>query len=41
MWRAREYFTEAEALDKLEWHLLALARLKENLAANPDGLSVG
>jgi hypothetical protein len=40
-WRAREYFTEAEALDKLEWGQLALVRLKESLASNPDGLSVG
>jgi len=40
-WRAREYFTEAEALDKLEWGQLALVRLKESLASNPDGVSVG
>src|SRR5215212_11550903 len=41
MWRAREYFTEAEALDKLESNRVALARLKETFPAHSDGLSVG
>src|SRR3954454_3882989 len=41
MWRAREYFTSAEALDKLEWSRMALARLNETLAADSDGVSVG
>jgi hypothetical protein len=41
MWRAREYLTESEALDKLDWCRVALVQLKESLAADPDGLSVG
>jgi hypothetical protein len=41
MWRAREYSTEAEALDKLEWSRVALARLGESLSANLDEVSVG
>jgi hypothetical protein len=41
MWRAREYFTEAEALDKLESNRVALARLKETFPAHSDGVSVG
>jgi hypothetical protein len=40
-WRAREYFTEAETLDKLEWSRVALTCLRESLAADPDGVCVG
>ena len=40
MWRAREYLTEAEALDKLKCRV-ALTRLKESLVADPDGVCVG
>ncbi len=38
---AREYVRVSEELDKLEWDLWAIQKLKENIATMPDGVSVG
>jgi hypothetical protein len=39
--RAQEYLREAEGLEKLQWSRYAVTKLKESLAAAPDGTSVG
>jgi hypothetical protein len=39
--RAQEYLREAEALEKLRWSQYGLSKLKDSLAAMPDGTSVG
>lgn len=39
--RAREYLDRAEALEKLQWSRFGLAKLRESIAAVPDGISVG
>jgi hypothetical protein len=39
--RASEYVQKAEALDRLEWGLGALSRMKVSLLERPDGVSVG
>ncbi len=39
--RAQEYVRTAETLDKLGWGRWALAKLREDIDAVPDGVSVG
>ena len=39
--RASEYVQRAEEVDKLEWGLGALSRMKVSLLERPDGVSVG
>ena len=39
--RAREYLDGAEALEKLQWSHYGLTKLRESIAAVPDGTSVG